>query len=387
MHRRRLNNSRLTVMLMKNRSGRNKKGILGSTMLVAFILIMMCLMCLGVDYSHLVSTRTQLRNAADAAAMAGAYMLYEDPSQCDEHAIQVAEQCVADGLKLQNVDGVVAVTVNTTAPNGGQWGRVEVTIDYTMDEIIGPMFNRFDDHIIVRAVAGGTGRVVRPYEGIEFPLAISLNATPGNGPGNGGNAGNGKGGGKQGNGNGNNENAGAGISLLDAINGENKTFHIYINSQQYKNGAFTSLTVKNANANWLSSAIAQSLDIQDKRYEHVTIPAAGIGDEIYVTNGLQGQKQLADEPFFSKLTDGRIIVLPVFSGDPAYVQTMTVIGFVTVKIRGVTTNGKKGEVETLTAELVDAAIPGISGNVASTGNQNWDQALAQVNPKVYKMLE
>lgn len=340
-------------------------------MMASLIVIVTSVTCLGIDYSHLVAVRTQLRNAADAAALAGAEQLLKAPDTCVAHAEKVAALNLADGQNLQDSGDTISVVAEMTPPTTTHVGKVTVTIEMVAKNLIAPMFAREKDKIRVVAVAGGAGQIVKTFQNIAFPLAVSLDALPYTITTK-----------EQGKAK---ETAG-GISLLEAINGDNKVFSICINSQTYKNGAFTSMTTKDANANWLKDAIAQGLGLEGDKYDPVTIPSAAIGDDIFLTNGVAGQKQLADDPFASLLMDGRTFVMPVISGDPAFNQTRKVIGFVTVVFEGITKN-QAGQVLTLTARLVDAAVPGLPGSLATTGVSAWDAAIAKVEPQTVKLLQ
>jgi Flp pilus assembly protein TadG len=358
----------------KRRASSRERGLLGSMMLIPLILIVMSLVSLGVDYSRLVSVRAQLRNAADAAALGGAMQLFKNPSTCDQYAIALAQQNLAENVSLDDNHSQVTVTSKTVPPSGNNLGTVTVDISMNMQDVLSPIFNRYMDAVHVTSVAGGHQSIVtQPYEDILFPLAVSLDSKPGQnskGPGN----------------NNNNNNVGSGKSLLDAINGD-KMFTIYLNSQQYKNGAFTSFTEKNTNANWIEDAIAKCLDITGKSFDDVTIPSVQIGvDDIYLANGILGEKQLAGDPFYSQLTDGRVLILPVINGDPAYNQSRLCIGMVAVKVLAVSKDSKNGVVETLTVQIVDQAIPGVSGTLDTTGNAIWDNAIAKTEPKMIRLL-
>ncbi len=341
-----------------------KRGLLGSMILIALLLIITSVMSLGVDYAHLAASRTQIRNAADAAALGGAMQLYKDPSTCEAYAKTLAEHNIADGIKLKNFSDQVIVTATTQAPTTTDLGKVTVTIDVLLDDLISPIFGRFSDRIHCVSVAGGTGTVVRSFEDVLFPLAVSIDFKPSGVKGE--------------------PSTG---SLADAINGS-KLLTIYINSQKYKNGAWTSFSTKNTNANWITDAIAKCLGIQSSKYSDVIIPSVHIGvDDIFLNNGVAGQKDLADDPFYSKLTDGRTLILPVISGDPALNQSRLCIGMVAVKVLAVTKNDKNGVVETLVVQIMDTAIPGIAGTITATGNPQWDTALGEATPAVVKLLQ
>lgn len=361
--------NRQLLKMQLTRLASRRKGILGSMMLIALILIISSVMALGVDYSHLVASRAQLRNAADAAALGGAMQLFTNPSSCEQYAKLIANENLADGVRLNDENSRVDVSAVAVPPVGTNLGTVTVTIKLTLNHLLSPLFGRYLDNVKVVSVAGWAGQVTQPYEDVMFPLAVSLDRRPGADikPGN-------------------NNNVGSGRSLLDAIKGD-KIFTIYINSQKYKNGAFTSFTEKNTNANWLNDAIAKCLDIQTSKNDDVTIPSVKVTvDNIYLANGVMGQKALASDPQYSALTDGRTLILPVIDGDPAYNQSRLCIGMVAVQVLSVTKNEGNGVVEKLVVKIVDTAIPGVCGTLNSTGNPEWDWAIKQTLPKTVKLL-
>lgn len=332
-------------------------------MLVLMVLAALTIISLGLDFSHVVAVRAQLRNAADAAALAGAQQLFSDPSTCKQYALWVAQKNIADGLNVKNTPNVIDVNATTVPPVGANMGTVTVDITMTLKDIISPIFGRMLDNVHVVAVAGAAGKVVTTYKNTVFPLAVSLDEVPS----------------AQGKGT-------AGPSLLQAIEDGSNALTIYVNSQSYKNGAFTSFTDKQTNANWLNNAIDQALGIPPK--QSVEIPPVSIGEDIYLNNGNVGQQRLASDPEFSQLTaPDRVIVLPVMSGKPAYNQTRRCIGFVAVHVDAVNKPHGNGIVESLHVQLRKIAIPGVTGTLPSTGIEEWDTALYEIDPSTIKLLQ
>lgn len=404
---------------MRSVKTRREKGIMGSMMLISLILIMVSLLSLSIDYSHLVAVRAQLRNAADAAALAGAQQLWTNPDSCGSYAYNVCQQNLADGLYLTNENSVVTVNTQTVPPSGANLGTVTVTINMLLKDLVSPIFGRFTDHVQVIAVAGAAGDVKQTYENILFPIAVSKDQTPGTGStsnngnavannsnGNGGGNGGGNSGNAGGNGGGNGNGAGTGgsgtsgngkspdpgttlsmKSLIDAINGD-KSFTIYLNNQQFKNAAFTSFTDHPTNSNWVTDAIAQCLGVSGNHYDPVTIPSVEIGvDNIYLNNGMIDQRKLGEDPFYSKmLEEGRNLVLPVIEGAPAYNQNRRCIGFIVVHPVAIHKTQGTGNVESIDVIIKDAAVPGISGTILSSGDPAWDSAYAKVKPHTVKLL-
>lgn len=162
------------------------------------------------------------------------------------------------------------------------------------------------------------------------------------------------------------------------------TVRIYINSQQVKNGAFTSFTKPNPNANWLNDVIDQQLGLAEP--EANKVPSVKIGDPISLINGVAGQKSLAEGDRLAALQDKAIIYLPVISGTPPFNQERPIIGWIAVKVKNVLTNQSGGVVETVEAELLKAPILGRKGDLPPTGDPSWDTALQNLSPSTVRLL-
>lgn len=162
------------------------------------------------------------------------------------------------------------------------------------------------------------------------------------------------------------------------------TVHIYINSQQVKNGAFTSFSKPNPNANWLNEVIDQQLGLAEP--EANKVPSVKIGDPISLMNGVAGQKSLAEGERLQALQNKAIIYLPVISGTPPFNQERPIIGWIAVKVKNVLTNQSGGVVETVEAELLKAPILGRKGDIPPTGDASWDTALQNFSPSTVRLL-
>src|SRR5215468_1930971 len=62
----------ILMKVLSTVSFRNQKGLLGAPMLACCIVIALVVASLAVDFGHAATVRTQLQNATDAAALAGA---------------------------------------------------------------------------------------------------------------------------------------------------------------------------------------------------------------------------------------------------------------------------------------------------------------------------
>jgi hypothetical protein len=304
--------------------------------------------------------------------------LWIDPDKCSEYARKIAEENLADGVKLttnnHNVIRVDAVT-NIPQDNVGM-ATVTVTIEMMLKDIVSPIFGRIIDHVTVESCAGAAGSVTRPNANVLFPLAVSIDSVSGdNGTGKGNNLSNDNGGSKN--------NVGSGVSLLQAMQGNNnpRMFDIDLNSQQYKNAAWTSLSSDPTNASWLKDAIAKSLG--DATKKDVTIPSVEVGKTyIDLGNGIMGQKDIGDR--HAQLFE-KTLYLPVIQGDPPFNDKRLVIGIVAVKVRHIESD--KGLPQRLHVEIVGACLPGMgTHDFPKTGNGDHDKAIIGFQPKVAKLL-
>jgi hypothetical protein len=272
-------------MRRRKQYSRSRKGVLGSMMSLATILISMSLIAVAVDYSHVVSVRAQLRNAADAAALGGAYEFLKDPTgaNCNSVATTIAQDNSADGININDGNDITVVT-QTTPTVGKNIGTCSVDLYMKRKHMLSPVFGDTGSTMHVHAKAGGGGYIIKPYQNTLFPLAISLDAVPGN---------------ANGNSNSNKTFTPAGPTLLYAIQ-NNVPYTIYFNSTSLNNAAWTSLEwenngqAKKTDASWIGDIVAQSLGIQSPQYNSVTVPNPAIGDMIYLTNGVMGQAHLSN---------------------------------------------------------------------------------------------
>ena len=96
----------------------NQRGI--SAVLVAVCLVMLVgLVALSIDVSHLVVARNELQNAADAGALAGAAELYTDGGK----AVNINANEVGHDAATANFSEQFPVEVNWTAGNTGDVQR------------------------------------------------------------------------------------------------------------------------------------------------------------------------------------------------------------------------------------------------------------------------
>ena len=357
-----------TKIEFQRSNSRSVSGSLGSLLIAALIPVLFGLGAFALDYAHVETVRGELQRATDAAALAGAADLTVDQSNVDADALQIAGDNNADGRAVSNLTSGMVVTslptYSTTSSNGSEQVSATATIQHTFARIFGD----WSSTTTVTSTAGAGGNLKAIGDNQAFPLAVSIDTKSADAGG-------------KGNGGGTPAYTGP---LYNARIGDTVVF--YINAQKYKNAAFTSLTEKNTNANWITSAIDQSLGIT--RSVPGFIPGCKTGDALFLDNGVSGQKTLASDPELSKLQAAAGLVLPVMSGDPPYNQSRTCIGFITVHVTSVQINQSGGNVEAITCQLVKGLADGTDGSIPSVDNGgNIDKALAADSTSAVKLIQ
>jgi len=305
---------------------RRETGSLSGPLLALSLVIGVTIGALAVDFGHAGMVRTQLQNATDAAALAGAQDLYTNPDLAENHALSVASSNQANGQAVSNSSGGTAVSVQVTRPNLINGGRVEVTASMSISHLLAPIFGRFSDVLVARSVAGGSSVLKRLNQGQGFPLAVSLYAASADG-----------------------------LPLRNHQLGD--TVQLTINSQQNKNAAWTSYTVDPPNSSFISNAIDSSLGLSDQN--PFFIPPVQIGDQINLLNGIAGQMELGRQsPEHDALLNAPLVLVAVVADLPPMNQTSQVIGFVGLHVTGVELDQNHGQVLTITGTLLPASASG-----------------------------
>lgn len=353
-------------------AGRNRRGSLGALMIAFLVPVFFGIGAFALDLAHLSTVRAELQKATDAAALAGAADLLVDPELCDRHALNVAAANWADGHAVSNeIDGT-EVYVETVPCSDTQTGSVTVTASTRLNNLFAKIFHRDSEIATARSVAGAAGAVSSVSSNTAFPLAVSMdtvcNITT-----------------KSNNGKGNDKDSSDSyVGPLSSANiGDEVVF--YINSQDYKNAAFTSLSEKNTDADWISNAIDQALGLESEVPGY--IPSENVGDPLYMINGVAAQKRLASNPQLSALQDAHGLVLPVMTGDPPYTQSRSCIGFITVRISAVDVNQSAGEVEALHCVLIKGLTNGSDRNVSSGTSETNEAAVDRLSASAVKLID
>jgi Flp pilus assembly protein TadG len=315
---------------------RKQRGSLAGLLMATVLLCVLSLGTLGTDFCHILAVRNELQNAADAAALAGGLELWKDATKCETIARKVASLNYADGKAVVDGENGIVVRVAVTPPQPPSvQGRVQVDAEVPIRHLMAQIFGRTSDRVTAHAVAGTQGQLTEVYADQMFPLAIEASR-------------------------GNN-----GMPLSSA--GVGSIVQLDLNSQNWKNAGWTSLTHNPANSAYIWGVIDQRLGLS-KPVPGFT-PSVELGDDIYLLNGIMSGKKLADGPYMERLLDPdrEPFVMPVVEGDPAMNQKQKVIGFLGLRITNVITGQKGGRVETIIGRIERLQINGGSGTGGSGG--------------------
>lgn len=339
---------------------RNQQGTMGMLIPCAILLAILGVGAFSSDIAHNVTVRAQLQSATDAAALAGAASLVDPETAplASYNATKLASLNQADGLSVATTNPNTSVDVQIDTSVAGEHGTCRVTASQPIQNWLAAMFGHSTDTVSVTSTAAASSTVGKIAGNIMFPLAVSLDAVPSTRT----------------------------ISQLplSALK-PGDTFYIYINSQQIKNGGFTSFGVKDTNANWLNDAIDQSLGFNSPQANF--IPPVEMGQPIYLMNGVAGQKKLANDSRLSALKAKDSLVLPVVEGAPSFNQSRPVIGWVVVQVKGVEVNQSGGEVETIEAVITHAAVRGEKGDILGTASdESANSNLTSMSPSFVRLI-
>lgn len=205
----------------------------------------------------------------------------------------------------------------------------------------------------------------------------------GNGNGNGNGGGGGSGGSSSGGGSSSND-----VSyppLKDLKVGD--TLRLVINSDKVDNAGWTSFTEKETNANWLHSVVDIALDLAPPN-DNYKIPSCTIGQPIFLTNGVKGFKDFAQDPAkLSALKAQDVLYLPVVEGDK-FNQSRPLIGWVAVKINAVYINNQKGTVQEFESTILKAPVRGKKGDIppVPSGDAQSQSTLEAISPSAVRLV-
>lgn len=310
---------------------RTNRGQLGMLYLLLLLLAFCCIGAIALDTAHVAAVKSELHNATDAGALAGAAHLWFDIDKAEPDAIKFTAANKADGKSVSNSTPGCNVVVEVTAPKGATPGKVAVTAHMTTQHFFARLFGHDQDVVDARSVAGTTGLLWRIASNEAFPIAVSLDQVPST-----------------------KDFTGVPLNSCD-IDDE---FVLWLGAKGIKNAAFTSFTDKSANAAFIKSAIDQGLELSPKIDGF--IPSFAVKDDLYLTEGILGQQGLAKEPYQTALIN-RVLVLPVIEGPPPYKQTRPCVGFIGLKVTKVKVNPDNGIVEGIVGTLCKPQVLGETG--------------------------
>jgi hypothetical protein len=324
-------------------SQRKENGILGIMLMPLSIIISVMLGSIAVDSAHIVAVKTQLQNATDAGALAGAIDLIYDPSVADYHALSVTGKNRADGRAVSNSTPGVTVVSQTVPPDDTSGGQVTVSASMTISHLLAPIFGRKSDVIMTRSVAGRGANLQEVYGYLPgqdanspgrpqtFPIALDVNA-----PGD------------------------DGIALKDRHVGDE--FNIYFNSTTWQNAAWTSFNQNPTSAPYVRDAISQRLGLSTPQPNY--FPNLAVGENIGTNTGMLGQHELGiPGTERNALIATYPLVLPVVVS-PNLAGSGIITGFIAIRVLDADNNLDSGQVLRLHVKIVPGTVLGSS----TTGN-------------------
>ncbi len=342
----------MSRFFFQRRNQRTERGSLAIVMPAAILLGVVALGMLAMDITHNITVRSELQSATDAAALAGAQDLVTSQMSSQSYnaavqdALAVGQQNTADGRPVSNTSQNTTVTAQAMPDLLPNQATVQVDAQMTISNMFAKLVNHPSDPVTVQSKALASGSITGAWGNQLFPLAVSIDTTKGHTQ-----------------------------PVYQNQIGDTITFDI--NSQQYKNAAFTSFTIHPASAEYIKNAIDQMLGLAPMVPGYV--PAVNIGDSLYLNNGVDGQKRLADGAPYTALTNGAVLYLPVMQGDPPYNQTRQCVGFVAVKVTDVQKNQSGGLVEKITVKLIKGLMKGTPGLITSTNNSSLNSGLQSLS--------
>ncbi len=331
----------------KPRVRRSQSGVLASLLLVILLLSASMFAAFAVDIGHAATVRTELQNAMDASALAGARNFVHgfDYSAAYNDALRMASKNTADGLALASNNAKLSISALTPSDESKP-GVCQVVGTMQVPTMLAKLFGQQSTPVTVTAKAHGYSSITEVAPNVLFPLAVSVDTISGHEK-----------------------------PLYKCEPGEEVTF--FVNNAGYTNAMFTGFT-NEADTNYINEAIEQQLSLSKEKKNNF-IPAIKIGDKI---NFLKDTRQICDLSAgiegMALLNKGPVI-LPLISGDGPYKQSRPVDGFVAVKITSVEKdlNGKMA----IKAVLTKTATKGRPGPIGTpTGIQTVDAGIQKLSP-------
>lgn len=332
------------------RNKRSKTGQLSVLVLVLLVSALIALGALGVDIAHIVCTTEELQTAVDAGALAGGpHLSAADKAQAIAEALAITASNKADGAMVSNSVPGTSVTVVTTDATANSGGTITVSAQKRINHLFAKIFGRRTDIVYASATVGGMGDVTQVPSGTAFPIAISIDAAT--------------------------QVGGAQPPLLTFQPGQ--VFTVYFDNKGDLNAAFTSFTTGSANVQYFNAAMSEALGLTHSN--PAVVPSISVGSIINLNNG-EGGYQAMSHNFYSSIMAKPYILLPLIQGPPTLNQSAPVIGFVALKVTGIS---KRNGVPSMSGIIVKPAVLGRSGDVPTS---TYTQALKTLSPSTVRLV-
>ena len=333
---------------------RREKGALGGLLFCAVLLSTLTIGAIALDFSHVLTVRSELQNATDAAALAGAQAFANGQEEnAEANALTVAQNNTADGRALANESPETQIGVQLfPAASPGEANVVQVDAQMTIHHMLAPIIGRPTDTLAVRSRAGAYGLVQTLAPGQAFPVAVNPRAWP-NGVG------------------------GPQLPVNQLHANDPVTLVIRPNGNPTRNAVWTPFHESSANTQDYRHLIDQYLEIVPPD-PNSGIPSLEAGvDNINLDNGLN-QGTDVDGAYAAGIKNKPFVIFPLVSTNN-YNQQTQVIGFITVKVTSIThTSGDMTFSGTLTRNIVK----GWAGQLPATAPPE----IVNYSPWVVKLL-
>jgi hypothetical protein len=334
-------------MYNKSIQFRSQRGLLASLLLLTLLCVACVFGALAVDIGHYVTVRTELQNAVDAGALAGARDYIDSSSQhlVYKDALYTASKNKADGVAVSNSSKRTLVKVSAKEPDNGEPGECRVDGQMMISNFFARLFGNECSPLNVSANARAYSSINAVASNILFPIAVSVDTVTGHHK-----------------------------PLYQCAPGE--TVEFYLNSPSYGNAAFTSF-LNDPDCSYVNEAIEQQLKLHEEQRDF--IPPLGIGSRINLLPGARGLSSLTDGAENIALLKKGTLILPLISGDGPYKQVRPVVGFMGVHIDGIRED--LGGQIAITATITKAVTKGKPGSVGTpTGIAAVDAGIAKLSP-------
>lgn len=301
-------------------------GQCSSTLMLLLIFVSILVGSFTVDTVHLLLVREQLQRATDAAAIAGAETLFTKPDQADSAARNMLSLHIVDGAKVCDA-GDRSIQIYTEVPQEGGFGTVEVKASILVHHLSKFLLFLHPTEVTVRSVAGGEGVLSTLHADQAFPIAVSISCTP--------------------------EVKGIKQPPLNARKVGDEVSLLF-GATGAKNAAFTGLH-QLASKDEIRMRIRKVLGLHHDPNYHVD--AVTVGDTINLINGTLGRDLLTNNQIETALLEHTGIVVPLIDDDPSYNQQARVVGFMGLKVLGISWRNDPDSTSGATQEIRGRIVP------------------------------